>query len=40
MQACWRHNPQERPSFDEIVRTIEAELAKTPDAKDSRKGHK
>jgi hypothetical protein len=27
MQACWRHNPTQRPSFDEIVSTIEAEIA-------------
>jgi hypothetical protein len=37
MQACWRHNPQERPSFDEIVPTIEAELAKLGTEKESRR---
>lgn len=37
MQACWRHNPQERPSFDEIVPTIEAELAKLGTETESRR---
>lgn len=26
VEACWRHEPAERPSFLEVVRTLEAML--------------